>query len=110
MGKPNLYISYIIAHELWISCLRTGLRTIQAEITELDTFFNVHAIDKNEPFIWENITFHLVQTVHVINGYELMPCYGLLFSYNGKTIFYTADTQYSPTQLGDFYAKADIIF
>lgn len=110
IGKPNLYISCNIVNDLWAHSLSGGLRTIQTKIATLDSFFNVHSINKSKPFYWENIKFNLVQTVHVISGYELMPCYGLIFQYKGTTIFFTSDTQCSPTQLIDFYHQADIIF
>lgn len=109
-GKPNLYLSCNLTNEIWDSSLKGGLRTIQTEITSLTTFFNVHSVPKNQTFFWENIEFHLVQTVHIISGYELMPCYGLIFTYSDKTIYITSDTQYCPTQLIDYYSKADVVF
>jgi len=110
IGKPNLYTSCNIVNDLWEHSLSGGLRTIQAEKAMLDSFFNIQAIQKGQAFYWENIKFNLVQTVHIVSGYELMPCYGLIFEYKGKTIYFTSDTQCCPTQLEDFYSQADIIF
>lgn len=110
VDKINLFIHDGLVDDLWGNSLKGGLRTIQTEITTLDTFFQVHTVEKDIPFYWENIKFNLVQTVHVVSGYELMPCYGLIFEYNGKTIYITSDTQYCPIQLIDLYNKADVIF
>ena len=76
----------------------------------LSTYFNVHEIGKDNSFIWQGITFQLIPVIHVYNDDVLMPCYGLFFEYNGKRIFFTSDTQYTPDNLSVFYEQADIIF
>lgn len=108
--KPELYLSHSLVHDLWEHCISGGLRTIQSQITTLDYFFNVHSIAKNRGFDWQGIYFTLVQTVHVVSGYELMPCYGLIFEYQGKKIFITSDSQYCPNQLHYAYEEADVIY
>lgn len=109
-NKPNLYISEHLVRDLWEKSLSGGLSTLQTEQASLEHFFNVKPLKQHEQFVWQNIPFQLIQAVHVVNNYQLMPCYGLMFEYNEKYIYLTADTQYSPKQLLDYYKKADIIF
>lgn len=109
-GRPHLFLSEKLVGDLWTNSLSGGLRTLQTQLTTLDTFFNVHAVKQHETFIWSGVTFKLVQTVHVISEYELMPCFGLMFNCNNTRVFFTADTQYAPVQLYDYYKEADIVF
>jgi len=59
-----------------------------------------------------------VQTVHVMSGYKIMPSFGVMLERMDQThpelklinkVYITADTQYSPYQIRDFYAQADLI-
>lgn len=109
-GKPNLYISETLLDDLWNKILAGGLSTLPNEEATLETFFKVHPIKHHEGFVWHNIHFKLVQTVHYYNNYELMPSFGLMFTYNKTRIFFSSDTQFAPEQLIEFYNEADIIF
>ena len=40
----------------------------------------------------------------------ISPSYGLMFLADDIKVFITTDTQYSPSQLGNFYETADLIF
>lgn len=108
--KPDLYISETLVDALWNKCLSAGLSTIPNSEASLDTFFNVKPLQHHEGFVWQGISFKLVQTVHYYSDHELMPSFGLLFSYHDTRIFYTSDTQSAPEQLAGFYEEADIIF
>lgn len=108
--KPHLYSSEKVVKDLWQHSLAGGLRTIQTKLATLDTYFDVHAIKQYQTFHWAGIEFKLVQMVHIISEYELMPCYGLMFNVNKTRIFFTSDTQFAPNQLIDYYREADIIF
>ena len=109
-GKPTLYVSEDIVSDLWSKSLAGGLSTIQTESASLKTFFNVHPIKHQELFLWNGVGFKLVQSVHVVNNHELVPCYGLFMDYNNNRIYFTADTQYALKQLLDYYEEATIIF
>lgn len=109
-GKPNLYIQKDMAQTLWENVLKGAMSTLQIEKATLRSFFNVHKLETNSSFDWEKITFHLVQVVHAMDGFSIIPSYGLFFEYRGKKIFITTDTQFSPHQLVDFYEVADLIF
>ena len=109
-GKPTLFASEHIINDLWNNSLAGGLCTLQTERASLKTYFNVRSIKQHEQFSWSGVQFKLVQSVHVVNDNELVPCYGLLMDYNKARIYFTADTQYTLKQLLDYYDEATIIF
>jgi ribonuclease BN (tRNA processing enzyme) len=108
-GRPILFASDKILEGLWES-MSPGLSTLAQIKASLSSYFDVRPIRQHEGFIWHSIQFKLVQTVHFYSEYELMPSYGLIFTYNKKRIFITSDTQSSPEQLIYFYEEATIIF
>lgn len=109
--KIKLFGNSEMILELWDSSLKGGLKSIQGKQTSLMDFFDVVMVPKNSTFNWEGITFNIVQSVHVMDGYSIVPSYGLLFSSprSKKKIFYTGDTQFNPNQIIDFYNQADFI-
>jgi hypothetical protein len=84
--------------------------SLQGEVADLDTYFKVHSIPKNGSFVWEHVEFQLIQTVHIMDGFSIVPSFGLIFTINGIKTFLTTDTQFAPEQLEDFYEMADVIF
>jgi len=66
-------------------------------------------IRENGKFIWEGVEFHIVQSIHIIDEYSIVPSFGLMIHYDGKKIYYTGDTQFAPNQILDFYKEADLI-
>lgn len=110
-NKPTLYISELLVEDLWKKCLSGTMESLEGEISQLSSYYKVEAIKENKSFTWENIEFHLIQTVHIMNGFILAPCFGLFFKgTHGEKVFYTADTQFCPQLLSHFYADADVIF
>lgn len=116
---PKLYCVGDLMQELWDKSLRGGLETLQvrgkpatAIEAKLTTYFAVEPIKINESFTWEGVKFTPVQTVHVISGFRIQHCYGLMIrrEEGGRQYFLTGDTQFAPNQLRDFYGAADIIF
>jgi ribonuclease BN (tRNA processing enzyme) len=108
--KPHLYISRLIKNELWSNVLSGGMLSLQGEVADLDTYFEIHSIAHNGSFCWEGVEFQLVQTIHIMDGFSIVPSFGLLFTINGIKTFLTTDTQFSPDQIKDFYDMADLIF
>ncbi len=108
--KPDLFISETLVHDIWDKTLSGGLGTIQNELAHLDTFFNVHPIPLNGAFFWEGSEFHMVQTIHTLNGFALMQSFGLFCEIDLLKVFITSDTQFFPHQLMSLYERADIIF
>jgi ribonuclease BN (tRNA processing enzyme) len=107
---PRLYLSKDLATQVWQNTLSGGMRSLEGDIAELETFFEVHSVDKNGLFTWENITFQLIKVIHVDNGYFVMPSYGLFFEVEGVKVFVTTDTQLCLKEIGEIYKQADIIF
>jgi len=107
--KPQLIGNNELIRELWNNSLRGGLKSIQGKKTSLDDYFDVMMIRKNGKFIWEGIEFHIVQSIHIIDEYSIVPSFGLMIHYGGKKIYYTGDTQFAPNQILDFYKEADLI-
>lgn len=108
--KPTLYISRSIIQPLWEHVLSGGMASLQGRIATLETYFKPHPLNKNEPFYFDGVRFDLLQTVHIMNGFCIVPSFGLIFKVGDKTIFITTDTQFCPDQTRDFYAMADLIF
>lgn len=110
-GPPDLFCIRTLMHELWDHSLRGGLESIEGKVMHLTDYFHCHGIEPNESFVWEGITFTPVQTVHIVDGFRFMPSYGLLIETpGGKTVFYSGDSQYAPSQLSKFYGMAGLIF
>lgn len=108
--KPDLYISSRLLSSLWDS-LKGGMGSLQNKIFTLDTFFNVHAIEKNQGFSFCDIPYQIIQVIHYMDGYEFVPSFGLMIQTQaGKKIFITTDSQFAPNQIMDFYKDADVIF
>lgn len=109
-NKPNLFICERLKEDLWNHVLSGGLSSIQTEVASLEYYFNVNPIKENGTFIWENIEFRIVQTIHVMDGFRIMPSYGLIFTVDGLKVFITTDSQVAPYQIRDLYKSVDIIF
>ncbi len=108
--KPVLYIPENIVQDLWNKVLSGGLSSLQKVTANLKTYFKIKPLKNNSMFIWSNTRFNIVQTVHVMSEYSIIPSYGLIFKTNGMDVFITSDTQFAPHQIMDFYKSADIIF
>jgi ribonuclease BN (tRNA processing enzyme) len=113
--KPELFVNERLAAPLWENSLRGGMASHQGVVLTLDHFFSpVHRIAHNGGFRWGQIDCQLVQTVHYMDGYEIVPSYGLIMRDQAKPsvgeVFVTTDTQFAPNQINDFYKRASIIF
>lgn len=107
--KPHIWGAQSTLKYLWAHSLRGGLGNLEGEMATINTYFTVHALPDNGCFQWEGIVFRLVQVVHVMNGFKISPTYGLLFTLGNTRIFFTADTQFAPSQINLFYQSADLI-
>jgi ribonuclease BN (tRNA processing enzyme) len=109
--KPDLFVSERLAGQLWNDSLRGGMASHQGVILTLDSFFEkVKRIRKNGSFTWGQSKCQIVQTVHYMDGYEIVPSYGLLIKTARGEAFLTTDTQFCPRQIEDFYKRSWIIF
>jgi ribonuclease BN (tRNA processing enzyme) len=108
-SRPNIYLNKEICDDLWNHTLSGGMKYIQGEVANLDTYFKAHPINCGGSFTWENIKFNLVQVIHVNNDDSAMPSYGLFFEIHGTKIFLTTDTQLCLDKIAKYYEQADII-
>jgi ribonuclease BN (tRNA processing enzyme) len=108
--RPRLFVARQLASPLWSDTLSGGLKTLQGTPADIDTFFEVRRIGNNGSFVWQGITFKIVQSIHIYDGLAISPSYGLMFESGGQRIFWTSDTQHAPNQLHDFYAMSDVIY
>ena len=107
--RPRLHIHHTLVDDLWLS-LHGGMGTIQGQVANLDTYFDVRPIARNGSFTFAGTVFRTVQVVHYYDGFEIAPTYGLLFETSGIGVFITTDTQVAPNQMDDFRDMADYIF
>jgi ribonuclease BN (tRNA processing enzyme) len=109
--KPTLIGNSELIREAWNSSLKGGLKSIQGKKTSLEDYFDVQMIKKNGKFFWEDIEFRIVQSVHIMDEYSIVPSYGLMITDpdSNKKIYYTGDTQFCPAQISCFYDQADLI-
>ena len=108
--KPHLYINEKLISDLWNKVLSGGLSSIQGVIPDLNTFYHVHPVKDNSFFLWGGIKLQMIQTVHIMSAYTIIPSYGLMFKINNLNVFLTTDTQFCPHQIMEFYDQADLIF
>jgi len=108
--RPRLFVEASLAAPLWNRALRGGMGIISGTETELDTFFEVHAVTANKPFEWEAARLEPVAAVHVSSPRATVQSYGLLIERDGHRTFLTTDTQFTPGRLAAYYAGADLIF
>jgi ribonuclease BN (tRNA processing enzyme) len=110
LSRPGLYLVNDLVSPLWNNALSAGMGSLQGKVCGLHDFFDVKSMIANEAVEWNGITLQPVQTIHIMNGFQFVPSYGLLVTQNGKTCFITCDTQHAPYQIQDFYNMADVIF
>jgi len=125
-NRPLLYADYSLMNDLWEKSLRGGLDSIEGKLMTLTDYFDCKPVLPNGHFVWHDMQFTPVQTVHVMAGMRIVHSFGLMInvhpnmdplkrmalSRDGRImrVFYTADTQFAPAQLVRFYADADLIF
>lgn len=108
--KPIMYINEFICDDLWQHVLAGGMRPLQDDKGELETFFTVQRVKRQGSFIWQGTEFKQVETIHIDKGPIIMPSFGLLFTVNDHKTFLTTDTQFTPDHLAAVFAEADLIF
>jgi ribonuclease BN (tRNA processing enzyme) len=106
--KPRMFLSGDLICDLWRS-LQSGMQSHEGVILNLDSFFDVVPIPPNGSFKYGECHMTPVQTVHVMNGYRIIPSYGLLINTGSHRTFLTTDTQFCPRQIERFYKEADLI-
>lgn len=110
--KPHLYGQSTLLSTLWGDTLKGGLGSIEGREMDLSDYFYLHKLSVNRPARIRGIgSLQIVQTVHIMNGYGIVPTFGVIITdkETGKNIYFTTDTQFSPDQIGCFYNQSDLI-
>jgi len=107
----QLYCHKWLLDDLWSFSLKGGLASIQGKILNIHDYFDVHSLDNEEQFVWQGITFQMLQSIHVFNGYWVVPTFGLMLTEpaSDKKVFHTSDTQLIIENLAPHYDVADLI-
>jgi ribonuclease BN (tRNA processing enzyme) len=129
--RPLLFCVPELMKDLWETSLRGGLESIETKVMNITDYFECQPVPINSSFIWEDILFTPVQTVHIMSGYKITNSYGLMIKHcqpnvtpirskvvsfeenvktTGRMAFFTTDTQFCPNQITKFYDMADVIF
>lgn len=110
-GKIVLYGNGELLRRLWDKVLSGSMESIQGRIVDLVDYFDVQMVRPNDSFTWEGLTCSIVQSIHIMNGFSIVPSYGLMVKDqdSGKTTYFTTDSQHCPSQIMDFYQMADYI-
>lgn len=108
--RPKLYAHPTMVERLWEHVLSGGLQSLEGEKgATLTDFYQLMSVAEDR-FVWESIEFKLIQTIHVYNGQELLPSYGLFITTPKSKVFLTTDTQFKPDLYQTYFDQADIIF
>ena len=109
--KIELYANHELMREMWSYSLSGGLHSVEGREMELKDYFDRVPMYINKPVIIKGLgTLNMVQTVHIMNGFEIVNTYGLMIiTEQGKKIYFTTDTQFCPDQIMVFYKDANII-
>lgn len=100
--KPNLVLSDNIEKSLWENTLKGGLEILEGKKSTLNDYFNVFPVSRG--FGWQNLTFDLVKTPHI------MDSYGLFINTGKNKVLITTDTSFNPSGLEKCYNEATVIF
>ena len=104
--KIKLFIHESFVEPLWVNSLKAGLGMIFSGSLTINDFFEVIPLQKF--FTWENIEFEMIETLHVIEKYDILPVFGLMIN-DGKKVYITGDSRFIPDENNKNYKKADII-
>jgi ribonuclease BN (tRNA processing enzyme) len=110
--RPTLFVVESLVDDLWDS-LKGGMRSHEGKVLRLDSFFDVKTVPLNISFFWSGIAFQPVQTVHIMDGFRIVPSFGLMIHQmksKNTSVFITTDTQFCPRQIEKFYDMADVVF
>lgn len=109
--KISLIGNNEVIRDLWNNCLKGGLRSIQTKHMTLDEYFDVQMIKRNQTFSWQGLSFTIVQSIHIVDEYSIVPSFGLIITNpdSGKKYYYTSDSQFAPHQIMDYYKMVDYI-
>ena len=111
LSLPKFFCERGLVRSLWDHSLRGGMEGLEGFDATIETYFDVHPIQKNGSFEWEGLKFDIVQSLHVSAKYSILDSFGLMFTDDdGSRIFITTDVQFAPeTAMKAYYEEAKLI-
>jgi len=76
--KPKLACNHDLMRELWENGLKGAMSTLQGKVVTMSEFFDCNAIPDGGWFLWADILFRTVRTIHVVSGFDIKNSHGLL--------------------------------
>lgn len=109
---PRLIANDHLLKQLWYNSLRGGLESMEGFKAQISTYFAPCKLKVNKSLNWVDWNLQLIQQIHIMDGSEISPSYGLFLTRDGyPSIYFTCDTQHcSPKQVEVWYQRANIIF
>jgi len=108
--KPNLIGHNSILIDGWNSSWKGGLRSLQGQTNNLETYFNTKYLADNDTFDFYGIKMWGIPTLHVKDDKREVPSFGLICKEKDKKVFITGDTMFTPKRLSNEFKRAYIIF
>lgn len=108
--RPRLYLVDALAERLWRHSLSGGMGVVCEGETQLDDFFDVHAVRANHVFAWHDVQLEAVPTLHVASPGIDVYSHALVIEHAGFRTFITTDTCFDAQRLQPHYDRADLIF
>ena len=109
--KPKLIGHKSILESGWDNTWKGGMKSIEGQMTTLETFFNTEYLEDNDAYNFHGTIIEIVQSVHIVDDRKIVPSYGIMFQDEdfGK-VFITGDSQFAPHSMNSYYEKSDVIF
>lgn len=107
--RPHLFGCADLLEPLWDHALKAGLGHVHGAELGLASYFDVHAIPPGGDFDWHGTRLATVPVLHVGDETQSFRSYGLTFLLNGRQVFLTTDTQFTPERLMATYRASDLI-
>jgi ribonuclease BN (tRNA processing enzyme) len=89
--RRKLFCEPTLMKELWNKSLQGGLETIQGDEATLTTYFECVSTPVNEHFVWRGLRLWPVQVVHVVSGFSIKHCYGLMIEQEAPVAAWEAE-------------------
>jgi ribonuclease BN (tRNA processing enzyme) len=108
---PHLFCERNVLRSLWDHTLRGGMEGLEGIDANIETYFNIHPIERNHSFSWEGLSFDIVQSVHISAKYCIVDSFGIMFrDDDGTRIYMTTDVQFSPeSSMMAYYDESNVI-
>ena len=110
-SRPNLISHKTILESGWDNTWKGGMKSIEGQMTTLETFFETVYLEDNAEIDFEGNIIKITQTTHITDDRKIVPSYGLqIIRNNGDVVFITGDCKFNPHPMMKYYNQSDVIF